>query len=102
VNLDEKCRNQQYGEGWFKTIDDVPRQAITMSITQIMKSKKIICSVPESRKAIAVKDCFENAVFNLFPASILQKHKECICFLDKNSSALLTKPIVAVSDSFEI
>jgi glucosamine-6-phosphate deaminase len=102
VNLDEKCRNQQYGEGWFKTIDDVPRQAITMSIKQIMRSKKIVCSVPESRKAIAVKDCFENVVSNLFPASILQKHEECICFLDKNSSALLTKPMVEVSDSFEI
>src|SRR5580698_6325296 len=102
VNLDEKCRNQQFGEGWFKTIDDVPRQAITMSIKQIMRSEKIICSVPESRKAIAVKDCFENNVSNLFPASILQKHDECICFLDKNSSALLAKPIVEVSDSFEI
>jgi glucosamine-6-phosphate deaminase len=102
VNLDEKCRNQQFGEGWFKTIDDVPRQAITMSIKQIMKSKKIICSVPESRKAIAVKDCFENYVSNLFPASILQKHEECICFLDKNSAALLIKPMIEVSDSYEI
>jgi glucosamine-6-phosphate deaminase len=102
VDLDEKCRNQQYCEGWFKTIDDVPRQAITMSINQIMRSEKIICSVPESRKAIAVKDCFENDVSNLFPASILQKHDECICFLDKDSSALLTKPIVEVSDPFKI
>jgi glucosamine-6-phosphate deaminase len=91
VNLDEKCRRQQLGEGWFKRIDDVPRQAITMSVKQIMKSTQIICSVPDSRKAQAVKDCFENPVSNLFPGSILQNHPHCICFLDKSSSALLHK-----------
>jgi glucosamine-6-phosphate deaminase len=90
VDLDEKCRRQQYGEGWFKTISEVPRRAITMSIRQIMKSQQIICSVPGSRKAEAVKDCFENAVSNLFPASILRTHKNCTCFLDKSSSALLS------------
>jgi len=91
VNLDEKCRRQQLGEGWFRQIDDVPRQAITMSVKQIMKSKQIICSVPDSRKAQAVKDCFENPVSNWFPGSILQEHPHCICFLDKLSSALLEK-----------
>jgi glucosamine-6-phosphate deaminase len=91
VNLDEKCRKQQLGEGWFQRIDDVPRQAITMSVKQIMKSDQIICSVPDSRKAQAVKDCFENPVSNMFPGSILQEHPHCICFLDKSSSALLKK-----------
>jgi glucosamine-6-phosphate deaminase len=91
VALDEKCRRQQIGEGWFQRIDDVPRQAITMSVKQIMKSAQIICSVPDSRKAQAVKDCFENPVSNLFPGSILQEHPQCICFLDKLSSALLEK-----------
>jgi len=91
VDLDEKCRQQQYGEGWFKSIDDVPRKAITMSVKQIMKSAAIICSVPESRKAIAVKDCFNNPVSNLFPASILQRHTNCVCFLDRDSSALLNQ-----------
>ncbi|MEO8414484.1 MAG: glucosamine-6-phosphate deaminase [Ginsengibacter sp.] len=89
VKLDEKCRRQQYGEGWFPSIDDVPRKAITMSVAQIMKSGKIICSVPESRKANAVRDCFENPVSNMFPASILQVHEDCVCFLDTSSSALL-------------
>jgi glucosamine-6-phosphate deaminase len=89
VFLDEKCRRQQYGEGWFKAIEDVPVKAITMSVKQIMKSAQIICSVPEARKAETVKDCFENPVSNLFPASILQTHKDCFCFLDKSSSALL-------------
>ena len=58
VELDEKCRQQQYGEGWFKSIDDVPRKAITMSVNQIMKSGQIICSVPESRKATSRKRLF--------------------------------------------
>ena len=92
VNLDEKCRNQQYSEGWFNSINEVPRRAITMSVSQIMKSGQIICSVPESRKAQAVKDCFENPVSELFPASILQTHPDCICFLDKSSFALLRNP----------
>jgi len=94
VNLDEKCRRQQLGEGWFHEIGDVPRQAITMSVKQIMKSAQIICSVPDSRKAQAVKDCFENPVSNLFPASILQQHPHCVCFLDKFSSALLEKNLI--------
>ena len=93
VNLDEKCRRQQLGEGWFQSISDVPAQAITMSVNQIMKSKCIICSVPDSRKAQAVKDCLEKPVSNLFPGSILQKHPDCTCFLDKSSSALLEKSI---------
>ena len=90
ATLDEKCRKQQMGEGWFKTIEDVPSQAITMSIKQILKSKHIICSVPDSRKSIAVRDCVEKPVSNLFPASILQLHKDCICFLDKPSASLLS------------
>jgi glucosamine-6-phosphate deaminase len=94
VDLDEKCRRQQLSEGWFKRIDDVPHQAITMSVKQIMKSTQIICSVPDSRKAQAVKDCFEKPVSNLFPASILKEHPQCICFLDKFSSALLEKRIL--------
>ena len=97
VNLDEKCRRQQLGEGWFQRIDDVPRQAITMSVKQIMKSARIICSVPDSRKAQAVKDCFENPVSNLFPGSILQEHPNCICFLDILSSALLEKKSYMIS-----
>ncbi|HLX92579.1 MAG TPA: glucosamine-6-phosphate deaminase [Puia sp.] len=90
VNLDERCRQQQFGEGWFASLDEVPRTAITMSIRQIMKSRQIICSVPEARKAEAVKNCFERPPDNNYPASILQDHKACSCFLDLYSSALLT------------
>jgi glucosamine-6-phosphate deaminase len=89
VELDRDCRKQQMNEGWFKTIDDVPKQAISMSIKQILRSKHIICSVPDKRKARAVKDCLEQPVSNLYPASILQLHKHCTYFLDKASASLL-------------
>ena len=91
VDLDDACRKQQFGEGWFKSVDDVPRQAISMSVKQIMKSKNIICSVPDERKAQAVKNTVEQKVSNLFPASILQKHAQCTLFLDKASAKLLSK-----------
>ena len=61
-----------------------------MSIKQIMKSQNIICSVPDKRKAVAVKNCLEQKVSNLYPASILQERKNCIVYLDKGSAALLT------------
>jgi glucosamine-6-phosphate deaminase len=91
VNLDEACRRQQYGEGWFKTVQDVPTQAISMSIRQILKSKQIICSVPDARKAEAVRNCVENPVSNLFPASILQTHAHCSLYLDNASASRLSK-----------
>ena len=91
VDLDEACRKQQYGEGWFKTVDDVPGQAISMSIRQILKSAYIICSVPDARKAEAVRNCVERPVSNLFPASILQTHDQCTLFLDKASAQLLSR-----------
>ncbi len=91
VELDEACRKQQMGEGWFKTMDDVPRKAISMSIKQILKSKHIICSVPDERKAMAVKNSIEHAVSNLFPATALQLHAHCTCFLDAASASLLSQ-----------
>ena len=89
VSLDERCRKQQFGEGWFKSLEDVPQQAISMSIRQIMKSKALICTVPDSRKAKAVKNCFEGEVSPMFPASILREHPRAFIYLDKYSSALL-------------
>lgn len=88
VDLDEDCRKQQLGEGWFNHLEDVPRQAISMSIQQILKSKSIICAVPDSRKAQAVKDCLTLPINNLRPASILQKHTDCTFLLDKSSASL--------------
>jgi len=94
VELEEQCRTQQFNEGWFKSVADVPTKAISMSISQICKSKYIICSVPDSRKAKAVKDCLEEPVSNLFPASVLQLHPNCTYYLDKNSSALLSADLI--------
>lgn len=91
VNLDGPCRAQQYNEGWFASVDDVPLQAISMSVRQIMKSAHIICSVPDARKAQAVKNSLEQEVSNQFPASILQQHTSCSFYLDKESAKLLSK-----------
>jgi len=90
VELDEKCRAQQLGEGWFETLEQVPRRAISMSIRQIMKSACLIVSVPEKRKAEAVKNALEGKITNMCPASILQKHPNCKIFLDADAASLLS------------
>jgi len=90
VELDDACRKQQLGEGWFKSFDEVPKRAISMSIEQIMKSKNIICTVPDSRKAQAVKDCFgDQNISPERPASILKNHQNCVVFLDEKSAIYL-------------
>jgi len=95
VNLNEACRKQQMGEGWFTSLYEVPEQAISMSVKQIMKSRHVICSVPDKRKAIAVKNCLEQAISNLFPASILRQHNNCSLYLDKDSAALLSANVIS-------
>lgn len=89
VHLDEACRRQQMGEGWFGLLEEVPEKAISMSIKQIMKSEHIICSVPDKRKATAVRNSLRNEVSNIFPSSILQRHDHCDIYLDKDSASLL-------------
>lgn len=91
VTLDEACRRQQIGEGWFKSLDEVPAQAISMSIQQILKARHILCIVPDQRKAQAVKACVEMDVSPMHPASILQQHPNVKLYLDRESSALLQK-----------
>jgi glucosamine-6-phosphate deaminase len=89
VRLDEACRRQQVGEGWFKSMEDVPERAVTMSISQILKSRAIVAVVPEARKAEAVRRCFEGEISPQAPASILRKHADTSVFLDVDSAALL-------------
>jgi glucosamine-6-phosphate deaminase len=91
VELDEACRRQQLGEGWFPTLDDVPRTAISMSVRQIMKSRMIVCTVPDARKADAVKNSVEGPVTRNVPASILQNHDDATIFLDAAAASLLSK-----------
>jgi glucosamine-6-phosphate deaminase len=90
VNLDEDCRRQQVNEGWFAMLSEVPTQAISMSVRQILRAKEIIAVVPDTRKAQAVKSCFEGEVSPLAPASILRTHQDTTIYLDENSAALLT------------
>ena len=91
VTLDRECRQQQFNEGWFGSIEEVPSQAISMSVKQICKSAHIICSVPDNRKARAVKNSLEEKVNNLVPASILQLHQNCTFYLDRLSASLLMR-----------
>jgi glucosamine-6-phosphate deaminase len=89
VALDEACRRQQLGEGWFATLADVPQHAISMSIRQIMRARRLIVSVPDARKAQAVKAAVEGEVSPLFPASMLRRHAACTLFLDPPAASLL-------------
>ena len=81
------------GEGWYAGLDEVPRQAISMSIRQILKAREIICICPEQRKAQAVKACLEGPVSNLAPASILRTHPQVTIYLDSESALLLDKKL---------
>ncbi len=89
VNLDEACRQQQFGEGWFTSLEAVPTQAISMSVQQILKTRTIVCSVPDERKAIAVRGSVEGPVCPEVPASILQTHGETFLYLDPPAATLL-------------
>lgn len=89
VELDEVSRRQQLGEGWFKTLDEVPKQAITMTIPAIVASRAIVCTVPDARKAKAVKNTLMNNITPEFPASVLRRHPEATLLLDRFSASLL-------------
>jgi glucosamine-6-phosphate deaminase len=93
VELDEACRGQQMGEGWFPSISDVPTHAISMSIKQVLKAKEIIAIVPEMRKAQAVKACLEGDISPMAPASILRTHPNTTIYLDTESASLLSQTV---------
>lgn len=92
VSLDEACRRQQLGEGWFATLEDVPRKAISMSVKQILRSNRIVCTVPDERKALAIVRTVEGPVTPHVPASILQTHPAVTLFLDPASADLMSPP----------
>ncbi len=91
VTLDEKCRKQQLGEGWFASFEEVPQQAISMSVNRILQSKAIICSVPDKRKAEAVKATVESEITPVIPGTALQKHDAVWLYLDEASAGLLKR-----------
>ena len=89
VDLAERGRQQQVGEGWFASLEEVPRTAITMSIRQILKARAILCLVSGTRKAEAVKLCLEGDIGPMAPASALRLHENATVFLDRKAAALL-------------
>jgi glucosamine-6-phosphate deaminase len=89
VTLEDRCRRQQVSEKWFSTIEDVPTQAISMSIRQILKAKHIVCSVPDQRKARAVAMCLYDEISPYSPCTVLRSKVDCDLFLDKPSSMLI-------------
>ncbi len=89
VELDEACRKQQVGEGWFSSFESVPQQAITISIPQLLKTKEILCIVPDARKAEAVRRCLEEPISPWAPASVLRAHPNTTIFLDAAAASLL-------------
>lgn len=95
VDLDEPCRRQQFGEGWFKSLEDVPRRALSMTVRQILKARQIIAVVPDARKANAVAKCFNGEISPMAPSSILRKHPNTVVYLDKDSAALLKADIAS-------
>lgn len=95
VELDEPCRRQQVGEGWFKDISEVPTRAISMSPKQIMKAREIISVVPDRRKANAIKLCLEGKIRPTAPASVLRRHPNVTLYLDEDSASLLNSDLLA-------
>jgi glucosamine-6-phosphate deaminase len=91
VELDEACRRQQLGEGWFGSLAEVPERAVSMSIRQLMKARAVICTVPDARKAEAVEKAVTGPVTPQVPASILQEHPDCRLFLDTHSASRLAR-----------
>lgn len=91
VDLDDACKRQQMGEGWFETINDVPKQAISMSVYQIMQCKQIISCVPYKVKAKAVKRTLEDDFGNTTPSTMLRMHPNLTLYLDEDSASLINK-----------
>jgi glucosamine-6-phosphate deaminase len=87
VNLDDECRLQQVNEGWFNSLNDVPRQAISMTPWQIMQCKTIVSCVPHKVKAISVKNTLINNLTEIVPATLLKQHNDFNLFLDVNSAS---------------
>jgi len=92
VTLDDACRRQQVGEGHFPTLDDVPRQAISLTIPALLLPPHVLAVVPEARKAPAVQAALEGPITPDCPASILRTVSHVKLYLDRDSASLLEPP----------
>ena len=97
VNLNDTCKKQQVGEGWFATVDDVPKQAVSMSVYQIMQCENIVSCVPHAVKAKAISDTLTSGLTNMVPATMLKKHKSAIVYVDMNSASLINPKNVSLT-----
>jgi glucosamine-6-phosphate deaminase len=97
VELDQACRQQQVGEGWFAALADVPKKALSMSVQQVLKAREIIVIVPDTRKAVAVKACVEGQITPMAPASILRRHPNVTLYLDRHSASLLSRKVAGAN-----
>ena len=95
VTLDERCLQQQIGEGWFKTVEETYKQAISMTCSQIMKCRHILCVVPYKVKAEAIYNTLSREVTPEVPATLMKRHANCTVYTDADSSALLTEELIA-------
>ncbi len=89
VELDDDCRKQQLGEGWFPTFEDVPTHALSQTIPAMMRCKYISCVVPDERKATAVKNTLNAPIGTACPATILRTHPNTVLYLDAASASKL-------------
>ncbi|MPZ21581.1 MAG: glucosamine-6-phosphate deaminase [Luteitalea sp.] len=95
VDLDDACRRQQVREGWFAALEEVPRRAMSMSIRQILKARRILCIVCDERKAAAVRACLSDGISPMAPASILRTHPDTTLFADRSATSLLDPALIA-------
>ena len=89
VRLDEASRRQQVGEGHFPDLNTVPQYAITLSIPSLCAARRMICVVPERRKAVAVRDTLRGPIETKCPATVLRRQSHCTLFLDAESGSLV-------------
>jgi glucosamine-6-phosphate deaminase len=89
VTLDAECREQQLAEGWFKSLEEVPERALTLTIPTMLKIPKLIVSVPGPRKAQSVRRTLEEPISTACPATILRTHPDVTLYLDRDSAAQL-------------
>lgn len=89
VSLDEVCRQQQVNDGCFRSIDEVPKYALSLTIPALIAPEYVFCVVPAKTKADAVKNTLTGPIDESCPASILRRHKNAVLYLDMDSAALV-------------
>lgn len=98
VVLDDVCRQQQFAEGWFESLDAIPKRAATLTIPALFRVPKLIASVPGSRKAQIVHRTLTEPITTACPATLMRTHPDCTVYLDKDSAAELQRMDIQFSN----